>query len=300
MQDPARIQDSLFSHALGALELVAQRAERSTLNALREAREELLAEWHDARSLEERDEVLETAERFVGQISRRNAANAEIPRPTQHRLRDMMRALIEAYGLRPDVTGPNSEQVPYLPMPFAEEMIRYFGKAARYWLDNKSIPAPAKQPTFIKNNFYGALGILGKFDGEKFTPSGGYEQAPAHVAAKAPVYFAADKPAGKPHAQVVKGRETWSVIDRLMRLAIHIDVLGKTPTKLDLAKESVMEAMQELPITLANTVSEVAKVSAGFTGKALKWAGLAVLGLGGLYVVTRAMRSAPPRHEGGG
>src|SRR6266540_1927896 len=121
----------------------------------------------------------------------------------QWKLREFVRSLVSAYGYRDDFKGKSTPwRVPYIPMPFAGEMINYFKVQADHWLKS-GVPDEAKQPNFIKNWTARASEIVGRVEkGRVITPNpDSYEDAPARVAEKAPAMFRAEFPAGQPHAK---------------------------------------------------------------------------------------------------
>lgn len=262
---PASLPDR-FAYLLGALDLLGQRAEVSPRNgsAIAAVRAELLERWRHAPTDEARARLLEIGLAFGDQV--RNAA----PPAHQQELRAQLRALVNAYGWRSDTRGPSGELVPYLPASFAEAQIRRFGRWTRSWLEREDVPEGARQPQFIQHHFYGALGILGRFEGEAFTPNPeSYEPAPPRVATRAPAYFPPESPAGQPHPLVVKGHETYAFLDKLSRLAIHFDVLSGAPTRMDLAVEATTEAAKELPQTLGHVVRKAKKAVGEVVGPGL-------------------------------
>lgn len=270
-----------FSQLLGALESMAQRAERSLFGvsggdaaaAIRGVRAELLAAWHQAETVEARARVLELAGLFAERLAApRNAVRAEY----RAKLRELLHTLAEVYGRRPDFTGPHGERVPYLPASDAEALIRSFGRSSRFWLDFE-VPDGAKQPQYIQNHYYRALGILGRFDGEVFTPNpASYEPAPPSVAKKAS------------ELRVVKAQETFSVLDHLARLAIHFDALQGAPTKYDVAAEATTEAAGELPQTLAKVAKGVGHAVTPLADWGKGLVTMAAVGMAAvLYAVTR-------------
>lgn len=272
-----------FSDVLGALDTMAQRAERALLGvaggdaaaAIRGVRAELLAAWHQAETHEARARVSELAGLFAERLSTpRNAARAAY----RAKLRELLQTLAEVYGRRPDFTGPRGERVPYLPASDAEALIRTFGRSSRFWLEF-DVPEGAKQPQYIQNHYYRALGILGRFDGEAFTPNpASYEPAPTSVARKAS------------ELRVVKAKETFSVLDHLARLAIHFDALQGAPTKYDVAAEATAEAAGELPQTLAKVaqgVGHAVRPVADWGKGLVTMAAVGMAGLAVLYAVTR-------------
>jgi hypothetical protein len=204
----------------------------------------------------------------------------------QWKLRLFVQSLVSAYGYREDFKGKSTPwRVPYIPLPFAGEMINYFKARSDFWLKS-GVPEEAKQPNFIKNWTARAAEIVGRVEkGRVITPNpDSYEDAPAKVAAKAPAMFRAEYPAGQPHAKVMKPDAAWRFLDALVRLAIHFDALSGQPTKMDIFVDSVKETIEELPDMLPTNPIEDAK-NAGKT--ALKWIAIAAVGLGALYVVTR-------------
>jgi hypothetical protein len=210
----------------------------------------------------------------------------------QWKLREFVQSLVTAFGYRDDFKGTSTPwRVPYIPLPFAGEMIDYFTKQSRHWLD-ASVPTEAKQPNFIKNWTARASEIVGKVErGRVVTPNpDSYEDAPAAVAAKAPAMFKADVPAGQPHAKALKAGAAWRLLDALVRLAIHFDALRGQPTKIDIFTEAVKEQAASVAEKSAEALEHVAELPGkivGFAPSALKWAAVAVVGLGALYVVTR-------------
>jgi hypothetical protein len=269
-----------FSAVLGALDTLAQRAERvpfgaATAAALREARAELLEDYRAAPTETERAQVLELARSFAERLGEaRNAARAQY----RAKLRELIDTLAQVYGRRTDFTGPSGERVPYLPVSDAERLIRTFGASSRFWLDFE-VPDGAKQPRFIQNHYYAALGLLGRFDGEEFTPHhASYEPAPPSVARKAS------------ELRVVKAQETFAVLDHLARLAIHFDALQGAPTKYDVAEEATTEAFQELPQTLAQVAQgagEALRPVADWGQGLVTMAAVGIAGLAVLYLVVR-------------
>jgi hypothetical protein len=205
----------------------------------------------------------------------------------QWQLREYLRSLVDAYGYRDDFRGTSPPwRVPYIPLPFAGQMLRYFGAQGRFWLD-KDIPDGAKQPRFIKVWLKKAAQLVGEIDRDgKVTAAAGdnFEDAPAAVASKAPTMFRSELAAGKAHPQVMKAAETWRFIDALTRLAIHFDALSGQPTKLDLIVESVKEQAGEMAGAVDNALEAVGAFP---LGKVLKWTALGALGLGAIYVVSR-------------
>jgi hypothetical protein len=210
----------------------------------------------------------------------------------QWRLRELVQSLVAAYGYRDDFRGKSTPwRVPYIPMPFAGEMVDYFRTRAEHWL-KASVSEEAKQPNFIKNWTARALEVVGKVErGRVTTPNpDSYENAPPAVAAKAPVMFRAELPAGQPNAKVLKPDAAWRLLDALVRLAIHFDALAGQPTKLDIFTEAVKEqaaAVGEKLLDAAGRVTELPGFLATAGKGALKWVAIAAVGLGALYVVTR-------------
>lgn len=200
---------------------------------------------------------------------RRNADSIE--RMNQWRLREYLRALVTAYGWRPDIEAPNRRSVPYVPAPFAGEMLAYFRRQARYWL-GRSIPEGAKQPNFIRNRLAKAEQAATELEG-----------APAAVAAKAPAMFRADLPAGQPSDKVLTGPATIRFMDALTALAIHCDALGGQPTKLDLFVDAMGQTIAEIPERVAGGIEKLAKAPADL----LTILAAVGLGLAALFVVTR-------------
>jgi hypothetical protein len=209
----------------------------------------------------------------LGGAARRNAPPE--PEPFyQAKLREQVRALVKAYGWRQDYEGPNRRVVPYLPRPFAEAMFEYARRQAEHWL-GKSIPDPAKQPNFIRNRVREAETIIGD---EK-----SYEAAPSVVATKAPAYYKADVPAGRPSAVVLSGERTYWFLYRMEQLAIHFDALSGTPTKVDIFVEALGESVEELP----GRVVEATKATAGAGKELLTTVAVIGVGLLALFLVTR-------------
>jgi hypothetical protein len=204
----------------------------------------------------------------------------------QEKLRDYISALVKAYGYREDYTAPNYRSVPYIPAPFAEHMLMWFRQAASDFLD-KDIPTAGKQPGFIKLNRDAATRVLGEIVGGKLKiNAANFEQAPPEVASKAPDYFKADLPEGKPHPLVLTGPNTWEFIDRLHRLAIHFDALMGSPTNVDIFVESVVESIKELPQTLAGAANAVANP----IKEGSKWIMIAAVVVAGVVVYTLVRR----------
>jgi hypothetical protein len=206
----------------------------------------------------------------------------------QWKLREYVRALVSAYGYREDFKGKSTPwRVPYVPMPFAGEMLHYFRRRADHWLAS-GVPEEAKQPNFIKNWIARASEIIGKVErGRVVTANAGsYEDAPAAVAAKAPSMFRAEFPAGQPSGKVLKAEASWRLLDALVRLAIHFDALAGQPTKLDIFVDAVKEQANAVGGKLLEAADRVTDLpSMGKT--ALKWIAIAAAGLGALYVVSR-------------
>jgi hypothetical protein len=112
----------------------------------------------------------------------------------QWKLREFVRALVGAYGYREGFKGKSTPwRVPYVPMPFAGEMLHYFRTRAEHWLGS-GVPEEAKQPTFIKNWIARASEIVGKVErGGGVTPNPDrYHAAPAIVGTKATSMFPAE------------------------------------------------------------------------------------------------------------
>jgi hypothetical protein len=77
--------------------------------------------------------------------------NADWTRTNQYKLREYLQTLVGNFGYRDDYRGASPPfSVPYLPMPFAAQMLAHFDKQAKHWL-GRSIPDHAKQPNFVKN-----------------------------------------------------------------------------------------------------------------------------------------------------
>jgi hypothetical protein len=211
--------------------------------------------------------------------------NAEDQRITQWRLKQFVDALVAEYDYRPGFRGSSPPwSVPYIPLPFAGEMIAYFEAQAKHWL-GASVPDGAKQPGFIKNWTKRAAEIVGQVRaGVVETPNlESYEEAPSAVAGKAPKLFKADRPAGLPHPRVLKADASWRFLDALIRLAIHYDVLRGQPTKLDIFAEALAEQAASVADSLAALPGKVTH----FSNDLLKWGAIAVVSLGALYAVTR-------------
>lgn len=178
-------------------------------------------------------------------VRRRNAAGDPFD---QAQLKHFLEALVAAYGYRPDYQGATfPKRVPYVPLPFAAEMVSYFRVRGDYFL-KKSIPENTKQPTFIRRWLREAEGIVGEVRRRVVTVpnEASYEDAPAAVAAKAPDMYKPEVPAGQPHPKVLTAPATWKFFDALYRLAVHFDTLDGTPTKLDMFVEVVGERTEEL------------------------------------------------------
>jgi len=225
----------------------------------------------------------------LGRARRRDANMGDFD---QWKLREFVQSLVSVYGYREDFRGKSTPwRVPYIPMPFAGEMIQYFRTRADHWL-KASVPTEAKQPNFIKNWTARASEIVGRVErGRVTTPNpDSYENAPPAVAAKAPALFRAEFPAGQAHAKVLKPEAAWRLLDALVRLAIHFDALAGQPTKLDIFTEAVQEQaahVGEKVLEAAQHVTELPGEIANAGKSALKWIAIAAVGLGALYVVTR-------------
>lgn len=198
--------------------------------------------------------------------------NADSSQPmNQVRLREYLRALVAAYGWRPDIEAPNRRAVPYLPAPFAAEMVAYFRQQARYWL-GRSIPDGAKQPNFIKKRL-----------AEAEQAATEHEAAPPAVAAKAPNMFRPERPAGQPNPNILTGPATIRFMAALTALAIHCDALSGQPTKFDIFVDALGETVAELPDRVAGGIQKVASAPSNL----LTIVAAVGLGLAALFVVTR-------------
>lgn len=208
----------------------------------------------------------------------------------QWKLKEYVKALKEAYGWRDDYDAPNHKAIPWLPLPFAEAMLRYFRVQAKHFL-GKSIPDAAKQPTYIRRHVDETTAILGTVVGGQLVPNPEhFEQAPPHVASKAPSYYKPEFPEGQPHPLVLKAPETYRFLHGLSALAIHFDALDGTPTKVDILVESVKESIEELPGRVLDTVVAIPGTlkSAASAGKEIL-STVAVVGVGlvALFFLTR-------------
>jgi hypothetical protein len=219
-------------------------------------------------------------------LARRNAEDGTDKRFHQWRLREFISSLVEAYGYRDDYTGSSPPwRVPFIPQPFAGEMVAYFAKQAAYWLD-RSVPEEAKQPNLIRNRLKAAMDIVGRVKAGVVESANAesYEDAPASVAGKAPAMFKAERPAGQPSTTVLKPAAAWHLLDNLQRLAIHFDALAGQPTKLDIYVDEFKKQAVAVGESAASAVEGLAHLPGK---KLLTWAAIAAAGLGALYVVTR-------------
>jgi hypothetical protein len=222
------------------------------------------------------------------------------PREHQLRLREDIQNLIKNFGYRDEiyddpVNPPRS--MPYLPMPFAAQMLTRFEKDAKHWL-GRGIPDNAKQPTFIKNRLAQAREILGVVkDGVLDIPNPeSYEDAPPAIAAKVPGFL---KGMVRPDvlSKVLKLDATARFLDKLHALAMHFDALAGQPSKLDLFSEAAGEQAEHVAEAIGGAVEGVVDGAAKLPGKIgklaeagaswFKWGALAALAVGLLLVVKR-------------
>lgn len=201
--------------------------------------------------------------------------NAERKRPYQKQLKKQKLALKSAYGWRKDYDAPNHVATPYLPVPFARQMLAYYVKQTKHWASRTNIPKEGLRPKEMYSRMSKAIAI--------FKDPKNRESAPAHVAAKAPGYYKKTLPAGKPSAQVLTGEATFQFLFLLTQLAIHFDVVSVSATKWDIFVESAKETFDELPDRLTSFVTDPIKM-----GRQVFNLAMAVgFGLAVLYVVTR-------------
>lgn len=211
------------------------------------------------------------------------------PPPYQGKLRDYNAVLVKAYGHRKDFKGPNGELIPFIPMPFAEEMLRFFRRMARHFLGT-DLPDGSKQPNFIRTRVDAATAALGKvINGKMEWDRDAIEPAPAHVAGKAPDYFNTTVAAGLAFPFIVKADRTWAFLDALQGLAFHFDAISGSPTKTDIWIESVSEAIDELPQTIANAGKTVYRTVMKPIQEGKKWL-LIILGVGAAVVAVYFLR----------
>jgi hypothetical protein len=169
-------------------------------------------------------------------------------------------------------------------------MFAYFASQAARWKAS-DVPRPALQPRFIEKYLGIAREILGRVDGDAVREPNpaNVEDAPPAVALRILKPFERLK-VPRPRILVLTGPASWTFLDALQRLAIHFDALAGQPTRLQLFGEAASE-------TLADAAQGAMDATGGLLrlpGKAveggrsaLQWAGLAALGLGALYAVTR-------------
>lgn len=151
-----------------------------------------------------------------------------------------VRALVDAYGWRPDVVGTN--RVPWIPQPFAEEMLRYFYAVADEWLDRKDIPDEEKVPQLITHQRDEAVKQFGSLQFGSLAPeAANFQEAPPGVASKAPRLFPDSIAAGLPHKLALRDEPSFWFIYRLDKLATHLDGLRGVKKKIELLGEEFQE-----------------------------------------------------------
>jgi hypothetical protein len=171
-------------------------------------------------------------------------------------LRADVRTLVALLGYRPDFRGPNAPWLlPWTPASVAAEVVRWLSGEAKRWLDDGSIYDTAKQPEFIKRY---AQQMTEAAAGANF------EAAPAALVALVPGLFATA-------TAVLKGEPGWRFWYAAQALAIHFDALSGAQTKLEIFGESVIEAVKELPETLAATARHAGTVIKNAVDGALPW-----------------------------
>lgn len=221
---------------------------------------------------------------------RRTAASPEAGSPFyQTRLAAFVKALVDAYGWRPDVIGTN---IPYLPAPFAEAMLRFYYRHTREILERPDIPEDVKRPELLRKLRDDATAHLGEVRMGNFIPNTAFfEKAPPDVAAKAAGYFSEDLPAGQPSDTVVRGDKAWLFLDGLDKLAIQLD---KSLGVLD-PLETILKADREVTRKLSGGVRSGLESLADFPRKhffdplrkTLGSVAIAAFALAALYVVSR-------------
>lgn len=162
-------------------------------------------------------------------------------------------ALIDAYGWRPDVIG--THRVPWMPAPFAEQILRYFHRAARTWLDRDDIPDTEKMPQLIENARDEATSQYGSVQyGNLVLDEARFEKAPEEVATKAPRLFPASMAAGRGSPLVMRGEPSFWFFYRLDKLATHLDKLRGVPKKFGNFLEDIGEGFLEFDRELTGQV----------------------------------------------
>lgn len=117
----------------------------------------------------------------LGQLDQTRAPrNAERKRPYQKQLKAQKLALKAAYGWRTDYDAPNHLATPYLPVPFARQMLDYYIKQTKYWASRRNIPKEGLRANEMRQRIKKAI--------ELFKDPKSREAAPERVAAKAPRY----------------------------------------------------------------------------------------------------------------
>jgi hypothetical protein len=248
----------------------------------------------------------------VAQLRNATAVGGPAIEPVeQNRLQDFLRVLVRAYGWRPDAQPVNPPRsLPYVPLPFAGVMVASFEQRASDWLRRSDVIG--LQPTYIKNRIAEVRSIVGDVDATGIVTrpnEASLEAAPAAVAAKAPVAtWPVPHPITRPHPQVLTASATWDFLDRLVRLARHLDLLLGAPTKLDLfgqvlgeqvdqvleksvelaqrGVEAGVDVLASIPKTVAGALRAPGQLLDG-AKSALTIAGLVAAGLLGLYLVSR-------------
>jgi hypothetical protein len=218
----------------------------------------------------------------------------------QLKLREDVQNLVKNFGYREElyddpVNPPRA--LPYLPMPFAAQMLTRFEKDAKHWL-GRGIPENAKQPGFIKNRLAEAREILGVVkDGVVETPNPeSYEDAPPAIAAKVPGVL---KGMVRPDvlSKVLRPAATARFLDKLHALAMHFDALSGQPSKLDLFSDAADEQAEHVAEVIGGAAEGVLEGAAqlprkigklaGAGASLFKWGALAALALGVLLVLKR-------------
>ncbi|MBI4509495.1 MAG: hypothetical protein HY698_07645 [Deltaproteobacteria bacterium] len=164
-----------------------------------------------------------------------------------------VRALVDELGWRPDVIG--THRVPWIPAPSAEEMLRFFHRESRLWLDRDDIPDEEKRPQLITNARDEAVHQFGSIQFGNLVPDeANFEKGPEAIAVKAAALLPVGVGGGRPVPLFLKPDRSFWFLYRLDALATHLDKLRGVPQKIGTFLEDAAEGLKGLDEALTRKV----------------------------------------------